>query len=235
MKGITKVLTLMNFKDSYIVSTRDQLFQDELDWVLLRIGTRPSEALFISYAYKGTNYPLYFNDLSNIFTAKGIRLTDITSGNPANLIAASQIIVVGGGDITTFLNKMNSLITPSFNPFEAIKNRVDSGVPYIGWNEGSAVISPKFFEPPSNILSPGINASPFQIISNYKDPAQSRNYIKNYLQANPSINKAICLVNRPDGSSVRLEDSGGGILSIPTEPYPYIINYKIVNGNLQES
>jgi peptidase E len=235
MKGITKVMTLMNFQDSNDVSARVQLFQDELDWVFLKTGTLASEALFIPYAYKGTNYTSYFKDLSYIFSTKGIKLTDITSGNPANLIAAAQIIVIGGGDITTFLSKMNSLVTPVFNPYTAIKSRVDTGIPYIGWNEGSAVCSPKYFNPPSTVLSPGINASPFQIVTNYTNPAQSRNDIKNYLQANPSISKAICLVNRPDGSSVRLEDSGGGILSIPSDPYPYIINYEIVNGNLQES
>jgi peptidase E len=233
--SITKILTLMSFQDNYAVAKRIQLFQDDLDWIFLTTGTLASEALFIPYAYKGTNYTSYFKDLSYIFSTKGIKLTDISSGNPASLIPASKMIVVGGGDITQFLNKMNSLITPLFNPFTAIKSRVDAGIPYMGWNEGSEISSPKFFELPSNILMPGINVSPYQIITNYKDPANNKVYIKNYLQANPTISKVIGQVTRPDGSSVRLEEAGGGIIDSPTDPYPFTIRYEMVGGILLES
>ena len=237
MNNITKALTLMNFQDSYTVSPRDPLFQIELNWLFLKTGIHPTDALFISYAYKGANYPVYFKAVSDIFTKAGISLKDITSGNPADLIAAAKLIVVGGGDITTFINKMNSLITPAFNPYTAIKNRIDGGVPYIGWNEGSGIVSPKYFTPPSSSLLTGINASPFQIVCNYKDSSTSKTAIFNFLQANNTIIKVICQVDAsaPGGSSVRLEDNGAGMIDSATDPYPTVIKFKIVGGVLQES
>jgi hypothetical protein len=231
----SKVISLMNFADSYTVKTRAQLFQNELNWISAKTGRMPSQALFIPYAYKGGNYPGFFRDVADIFSLSGVRLTDITTGDPAGLIAAAEAIVVCGGDITALINKLKSLITPAFNPFNTLKDRINSGIPYIGWNEGSAIISPKYFGAPSTLLSPGINACPFQIITNYKDPSQNRNSVKNYLLTNTFISKAIAMTDVYDGSSVRLEESGSGMIDNATVPYPLVITYKIVNGNLEES
>lgn len=238
MTAITKALTLMNFPDSYAVSARGQLFHNEINWVFLKSGSKPADALFISYAYKGTNYPLYFKDVSDIFAKEGIKLTDITSGDPANLISTAKAIVVGGGDILTFINKMNSLITPSFNPYQAIKNMVTAGIPYIGWNEGSNIISPKYFTPPAQPIPNGINFSTYQIVCNYFDSAQNRTSIFNYLNNNTSVNILIGQQNgefAPDGTAVRLEESGSGLLSAGTAPFPVIIRFRIVNGVLEAS
>jgi hypothetical protein len=233
-----KILSLMRFQDSYLVSTRAQLFQNELNWIFMKSGSHPDEALFISYAYKGENFPAYFQQLSIIFDKAGIKLTDINSGDPAGLIAGAQFLVVGGGDILTFFNRMDSLISPAFNPYFAIMDRVQNGVPYVGWNEGSAVVSPKYFVPPSSLLRPGINASPFEIICGYADSQQSDSAILNFLLTNPSIPRVIgqpkALVN-DGGSSVRLEETGGGMINSPTSPYPIVITYTILDGNLNKS
>jgi peptidase E len=236
MATYPKVMTLMNLQDSYDVISEGLFFQKELQWVFDTSGIHPNNALFIPYAYKGTNYPQYFKDVSGIFATKGIVITDINSGNPAVLIAAAKLIVVGGGDITTFMNKMNILITPTFNPFTAIKDRVDNSVPYIGWNEGSSIISPKYFTPPANPQLTGINASlPFQIVCNYQDSSLAKTSIFNFLKTNNTIKKVICQVTKPDGTSVRLEDSGAGMINSATDPYPTVINFEIVGGVLQES
>lgn len=228
-------MSLMNFADSYNVKTRVQQFQNELNWISGKTGKMPSQALFISYAYKGGNFPVFFHDVAEIFSQAGVKLTDIASGDPSTLINTAEAFVVCGGDIAALINKLASLVTPVFNPFNAIKYRINSGISYIGWNEGSAIISPKYFGPPSNVLSPGINACPYQIITNYKDPAQNRNFVKNYLVANSFIDMAVALAEAPDGSSVRLEESGSGMILSVTVPYPLVIRYKIVGGDLQES
>lgn len=69
----------MNFTDSYSVAVRNQLFQNELNWLFLKTGIRPSDALFISYAYKGENYASYFQKVYDVFINSGIRLIDIQS------------------------------------------------------------------------------------------------------------------------------------------------------------
>jgi peptidase E len=236
MATYPKVMTLMNFQNSYSVLPEITLFQEELEWVFKLAGIHPTNALFISYAYNGSNYPQYFKDVSAIFATKGIVLTDITSGNPSVLIAAAKLIVIGGGDIATFMNKMNSLITSTFNPFTAIKDRVDNSVPYIGWNEGASIISPKYFTPPSNPQFTGIGASlPFQIVCNYQNSSLAKTTIFNFLNTNNTIKKVICQVTKPDGTSVRLEDSGAGMINSATDPYPTVINFEIAGGVLQES
>lgn len=226
----------MSFQDSYNVSAKDPLFQSELNWIFLKTGVKPTDALFISYAYKGTNYPAYFKQVSDIFKKTGITLTDITSGDPSGLIASAKLIVVGGGDIATFLSRMDSLITPVFNPYIAIKTRIDSGIPYIGWNEGSAVVSPKYFVPPASALNQGINGSPFEILCNYTNSAQKKVAIFNFLNANPAVIKVIAEVDqlKPDGTSVRLEETGSGMIDSGNAPFPIIIRFKIVNGVLVE-
>lgn len=123
-----------------------------------------------------------------------------------------------------------------FNPYEAIKTRVANGIPYIGWNEGSAIVSPKYFTPPLNAISQGINASPFQIVCHYQDVPVNKTAIFNYLKNNPGIKKVIAQVDSltPDGSSVRLEETGAGMIDGATAPFPVVIRFKIVNGILVE-
>lgn len=225
----------MNFPDSYKVAAMERLIYTELDWVFLKSGARPPDALFVSYAYKGSDYPAYFREVYNVFDKAGINLIDLAaSHDPAALIASAKAIVVGGGDITTFINKMSSL---NFDAYLAIKNRIESGIPYIGWNEGSGIISPKYFSPPLNAIPAGINASPFQIVCHYLNSALNRKSIFDFLIANPVIKQAICQVDRPDpdGSSIRLEEAGSGMIDSATAPFPTVIRYKIVNGQLQES
>jgi hypothetical protein len=238
MTTVKKNLTLMNFADSYAVSVRGQLFKKEIDWVFLKNGSKPGEALFISYAYKGGAYTTYFSEVAAIFAKSGIKLIDILSGDPAGLIASAKAIVFGGGDYTALKTKMNSLITPAFNPYEAIKNRIEAGIPFIGWNEGSNIISPKYFSSSLTEISTGINAAPVQIVCNYRDSASNRAIISEFLKNNATIKLLIgqqvdFLV--PDGTSVRLEESGGGMLDSATAPMPTVIRFKIVNGVLEAS
>ena len=227
----------MNFKDSYSVALKSQLFQNELNWIVAETGVRPPQALFIPYAFRGADYQLYFQEVYDVFNHAQITLIDINSGDPASLIAAAKMIVIGGGDITAFITKMKSLVTPTFDPFVAIKNRVASGIPYIGWNEGSSVVSPKYFTPPSSILPNAFNASPYQIVCNYDRTDQNKAGIKTFLENNVAIKKVICQVAKlkEDGSSVRLEESGGGMIDSGTAPFPTVISYQIVNGQLIES
>jgi hypothetical protein len=99
--------------------------------------------------------------------------------------------VIGGGDINRLIGAFNSLIYRIFNPYTALKAKIDSGTGFLGWNEGSAIISPKYFAPPAILLPQGIAASPFQIVNNFRngDP-QSRPSILNYLKNNTLIKKS---------------------------------------------
>jgi peptidase E len=236
MPSITKILSLLNFQDSYLITQRNELFNSELNWLIGKVGN-PTQALFIPYAYTGSAYPDYFRQITDNFSPKGITITDINSGDPASLIAAARMIVIGGGDITALITKLNSLKTPAFDPYVAIKNRIANRVPYMGWNEGSAIVSPRYFTPPSTPLNSGVDASVFQIICNYTNNITNRNAIKNYLLNNLTVSKVICQVAtlKSDKSGVRLEEDGNAMVDSATAPYPTVIRYKIVDGQLVES
>jgi len=236
MNRITKVMTLMNFQDSYALSTRNQLFLQELNWLSTKVGL-PGNALLIPYAYAGTNYPAFYTQVVNAFAQTNISITDINSGNPQTLLNAANMIVICGGSYSSLKAKMDQIVSGGFNIYAAIKARLDSCVPCICWNEGSGSVSPYLFTPPSLPAGVGINASPNQLISNYTNNQTNRNAIKTFLLANPGMAEAIAQVNAAggDGTSVRLEESGAGILYAGTAPYPTIIHYKIVGGNLVES
>lgn len=227
-----KVLSLMNFPGSYQVTAHSALFKSELDWIFLKNGTHIEEALFVSYAYNGNDYPGFFQEVSSIFAQSGTMLTDIRVGNPENLIKNAKMIVIGGGDIAFFFKTMGNLITSTFNPYNAIRDRINQGIPYMGWNEGSNIQSPNYLIPPSSVLPQGINATPVQIICNYLNSPTNKAGIFNYLAAHSGIKKAIALTDQlqPGGKSVRLEETGVGIVDSGNAPYPAIIRFKIVNG-----
>lgn len=232
-----KIFTLMNFQDSYSLTTRNQLFLNELNWMAGKVSL-PANALFIPYAYAGTNYSTFFNQVVSVFSQANITITDINSGNPQALLNAANMIVMCGGSYSSFKAKMDQLKAGGFDAYAAIKARTDSGVPCMGWNQGSGAVSPYLFTPPSQPIGSGINGSfPFQIITNYTNNQTNRDAIKTLLLASPNITQAICQVNSPggDGTSVRLEETGSGMLDSGTAPYPIIIHYRIVGGQLIES
>jgi hypothetical protein len=238
MEPLKKALSLMNFTDAYQVSYNEKLILSELNWLATKTGVMPTEALFIGYAYAGPDYGAYFQQVSGIFLKAGIKLTDITSGDPAALIGAAKLIVIGAGDINRLIAALNNLVSKTFNPYIALKGKIDSGTGFLGWNEGGAIVSPKYFAPPAVTLPQGIAASPFQIVSNFKNgDTQSRPSILNYLKNNALIKKVIAQTDQslPDGTSVRLEESGGGMIDSATAPYPIVIRFEMKDGKLTES
>lgn len=232
---MTKALSIMNFQDSSDISYRSQLFTDEINWLTSKTGN-VNEALLIPYAYTGSLYSAYVKQIKDIFTPLNINLVDINSGVASSLILNAKMIVIGGGDINALVTKLNVLKTPTFDPYAALKNCINNGIPFLGWNEGAVISSPKYFNPASTTTYPGIGASVFQMVCNYTNSLSNKNVIKNYLLNNPAVKKVICQVAqlKDDKSSVRLEESGGGMIDSQTEPYPIVIHFEIVNGNLVE-
>lgn len=237
MPTITKFLALMDFKDSYDLTSNETLFQRELKWLSDKTGKPPADALFISYAFNGPDYDAYFNKAKSIFAKSGIKLIDITSGDPAAMISAAQLIVVGGGDIMKFINIMNGLRNSGFDPYLAIRKRIEAGIPYLGWNEGSSIVSVRFFSPPSVIIQEGIGGTLVQMITKFQNTnALCRPAIENYLKNNPLIKLVIAETDtlNPDGKSTRLEESGTAILDTVSPLYPGVIRFELKDGKLTE-
>jgi len=235
MNGIRKIMSLMNFKDSYSLSTRNQSFLNEFNWLAGKISL-PSNALFIGFAYAGKDYRAFFNEAVQAFAQAHISLTDLDPANAPTLISNAEMIVICGGDYNSFKTQMDAIRAGGYDPYAGIKARIDNAIPVVSWNQGAGVLSPYIFVPPAQPTATGINASPIQIVCNYTNNQQNKDSIKTFLLNNTGITEVICQVNTVGGAgtAVRLEDNGSGILSSGTDPYPTIVHYKIVGGNLVE-
>ncbi len=213
----------MNFKDGYDVSARRDFILNELDWLFTKTG-KPQNALLISYAYSGTAFDAFFADLQVIFDARNIRLVKITdknAGTPKDLITNANMFVVCGGDLAALIAGLNALKTGTWSPYPVIKSKIENRIPYLGWNEGSVVTSGIEFNFPNNPITASVKIGNYELIRNYTNNNNtSNNPIKQCLLNNKlTVNRVFAMTDtapetKEDKSSVRLEESGGGLLSV---------------------
>ncbi len=128
------------------------------------------KALFIPYAAVTFSYDEYLEKVRTRFTEIGFEVESIHSfDNKKEAIMSAEAIVVGGGNTFHLVKSMQD-----DDIMDAIKERVEAGVPYIGWSAGSNVACPRLcttndmpiVEPRSfNTL----DIIPFQINPHYMD------------------------------------------------------------------
>ncbi len=94
-----------------------------------------SEVLFVPYAGVTLSYQAYKEKVAQAFSAINIKVTSITEfDEPKQAIEQAQAIVVGGGNTFRLLERLYH-----FNLLAEIKNKVNAGMPYIGWSAGSNI------------------------------------------------------------------------------------------------
>jgi hypothetical protein len=172
---------------------------------------------------------LYFNtyiqQIKRIFNKIGIKTIRLLSDDdPKTLIQQASGIVIGGGDLS-------ALLTGIVNYLDDLNARIQSGVPFLAWNEGSVAASPYYLLPPNiPVSSRCIGAIDKQIYCHYADSTANRNEITNFfinhLGEQPPIEQVICTKITPGGSGVRLEDTGSGLLYSPiNNEAPMVFEY----------
>lgn len=94
--------------------------------------------LFVPYAAVSFSYDEYQAKVQSRFDELGIEVVSThTLRNPAEAIATSEAVVVGGGNTFALVKRMQEE-----GLMEAIKSRIDQGMPYVGWSAGSNVSCP---------------------------------------------------------------------------------------------
>jgi len=159
------------------------------------LGKKPVRALFIPYAAVTFTFDTYEQKVKERFNEIGHDVVSIHRyPDPAAAIKEASAIVVGGGNAWQLLKMIreNKLI-------EAVREKVLSGTPYIGWSAGSNVACPTIrttndmpvVEPDS---FSAFNLIPFQINPHYLDanPAghagETREQrIEEFIEINPSV------------------------------------------------
>ena len=174
------------------------------------LGPHPVKALFIPYAAVTFSFDVYESKVSERFREIGHDVVSIHRfSDPVSAVHNAEAIVVGGGNTWQLLKMIrdNGLI-------EAIREKVLSETPYVGWSAGSNVACPTIrttndmpIVEPDSFAS--FNLIPFQINPHYLDanPAahagETREQrIEEFIEANPDL----FVAGLREGTMLILED-----------------------------
>jgi dipeptidase E len=159
------------------------------------LGPEPIKALFIPYAAVTFTYDEYEARVAERFREIGHDIESIHRFNdPVLAVRNARTIVVGGGNTWKLLRLIqeNGLIDP-------VRDKVMSGIPYIGWSAGANVACPTLrttndmpITQPDSFES--FNLVPFQINPHYLDAnpeghaGETREQrINEFIEFNPGI------------------------------------------------
>lgn len=141
-----------------------------LPLITKHIGENSQRLLFIPFAGISVGFDAYLDMLNKALDSVGLKAESIHHApDQIQAVANADAILVGGGNTFCLLNSLyeNNLI-------DALRTKLSSGTPYIGWSAGSNITAPTIrttndmpiVEPPSfNAL----NLVPFQINPHYID------------------------------------------------------------------
>lgn len=174
-----------------------------------------TKVLFVPYAAVTFSFDEYLDKVRERFAELGIDVDSVhQASDPLAAVRSAQAVVVGGGNTFQLVKMMQE---QGF--IEAIAERVDEGMPYVGWSAGSNVACPRLCTTNDMpIVQPlsfdTMNLVPFQINPHYLDAnpdghaGETREQrIEEFLEANKSVRvvglREGCML-RVEGASMKL-------------------------------
>ncbi len=181
------------------------------------LGKEQLNIAFIPFASVDTNYENYTSKVKAALKITPYIIHTANTTNAASVIDKADAIMVGGGNTFKLLHDLYSL-----EILEIIKEKINTGTPFIGWSAGSNITGATICT--SNdmpIINPGnftaLSFFPFQINPHYyNQPISGFNgetrdqRLAEFLQLNPS-KKIIAL---PEGTALLLENNQLKIIGI---------------------
>jgi len=159
------------------------------------LGEKPLTALFIPYAAVTFSFDIYEQKVAERFGELGFQVKSIHHfTDPVQAVKEAEVIVVGGGNTWQLVRMLHDN-----QIMEAIREKVLSGTPYIGWSAGSNVACPTLRTTNDMpIIDPkGFDTTglvPFQINPHYLDAnpqghgGETREQrIEEFMEINPDI------------------------------------------------
>ncbi|HUQ31999.1 MAG TPA: dipeptidase PepE [Pyrinomonadaceae bacterium] len=180
------------------------------------LGANVRRVLFVPFAGVTRSYDEFAATVSDRFQEMGYELDSVhKAADACEAVRRAEAIAVGGGNTFHLLRALyeTGLITQ-------IRERVEAGMPYMGWSAGSNVACPTIrttndmpiVEPES---FDALGLVPFQINPHYTDERLSNHSgetreqrIAEFIKANPDAT----VVGLREGSSLRIEGGRVGLL-----------------------
>jgi dipeptidase E len=173
------------------------------------LGAQIKSVLFVPFAGVTRSYDEYAEAVSRRFEEMNYELVPIhKTADAVEAVRSAEAIAVGGGNTFHLLRELYETAL-----VETIKERVEAGVPYIGWSAGSNVACPTIrttndmpiVEPQS---FKALDLVPFQINPHYTDETLTNHSgetreqrIAEFLKANSTVT----VVGLREGSMLRIE------------------------------
>ena len=174
------------------------------------LGDKPVKALFIPFAAVTFPFDEYESKVNERFREIGHSVVGVHQfADPIKAVQEAEAIVVGGGNTWQLVRMMHDQ-----GLMQAIREKVMTGTPYIGWSAGSNVACPTLRTTNDMpIIDPGnfntMNLVPFQINPHYLDAnpeghgGETREQrIEEFLEINPGI----YVVGLREGTMLKLEN-----------------------------
>ena len=131
------------------------------------LGNAPLQIAFIPFASVNINYEAYTDKVRQALKELPYNIQTVSNTNAIADIEKADVIMVGGGNTFKLLHDLYAV-----QIMELIKEKVNKGIPYIGWSAGSNIAGATICT--SNdmpIINPGsfdaLSFFPFQINPHY--------------------------------------------------------------------
>jgi dipeptidase E len=158
-------------------------------------GDEVGEVLFVPYAAVRFPFDAFAEKVAERFRPLGYRIRSIHSeADPVAAVERAEAIAVGGGNTFQLLKRLYDE-----GLLDAIRSRVQDGIPYAGWSAGSNVACPTIrttndmpiVEPPSFAA---LGLVPFQINPHYTNAVipdhggeSRKDRLLEFVEANPGM------------------------------------------------
>jgi len=179
---------------------------------------------FIPFASAGNDHEEYTAKVRAALPGTYTILT-VTHDNVTTVIAAADVIMVGGGNTFKLLHDLYAT-----GALELIQQKVNSGTPYIGWSAGSNITGATICTTNDMpIINPGsfeaLGFFPFQINPHYHNifvpgfNGETRDQrLEEFLQLNPQVP----IVALPEGTALVLQN---GHLQLTGSTAAFVLRY----------
>jgi dipeptidase E len=173
------------------------------------LGDSVKKVLFVPYAGVTVAWDAYTDKVRDVYAKLGYEMESVHEvPDPVAAVRDAEAIAVGGGNTFNLLDLFykNKLIEP-------VRDRVQNGLPYMGWSAGSNMVCPTIkttndmpiVEPES---FKALDVIPFQINPHYTDAVLPQHQgetradrIAEFIEANPDYR----VVGLREGSILRVE------------------------------